>query len=273
MTLPVGGIDFWTFSWHEIGVFDVPAVINYSLTTTGQDSLYWVGHSMGTTQFFVAMSEHPELNSKIKLMSAFAPVSYTEHMISPIALLAPLADLLDDIFQFLGVGELLPSSPLMDFLGATICRETSPLQGVCTNLLFLVMGFDSVQMNKTLLPIIMGHSPAGSSTRCIIHYAQGINSGKFRKFNHGKEKNMELYGQPTPPDYDISKITCPVAFYWGQNDWLGSPPDVYRLAEQLPNLVRKFRINHNKYNHLDFLFAIDNNSFLNHPFMEFLKYF
>lgn len=44
---------------------------------------------MGTTGFWVTMSERPEYNSKIKLMSAFAPVAYTEHMISPIRHIAP----------------------------------------------------------------------------------------------------------------------------------------------------------------------------------------
>ena len=29
-----------------------------------------------------------------------------------------------------------------------------------------------------------------------------------------------MYGQDTPPDYDLSKVTAPVALYWGDNDWL-----------------------------------------------------
>jgi len=38
------------------------------------------------------MSQHPELNSKIRLMSALAPISYVEHMSSPIALIAPFCN-------------------------------------------------------------------------------------------------------------------------------------------------------------------------------------
>lgn len=68
--------------------YDIPAFINYVLEQTGVDGIYYVGHSMGTTGFWVAMSEHPELNSKIKLMNAYAPVAYTEHMKSPIAMFA-----------------------------------------------------------------------------------------------------------------------------------------------------------------------------------------
>ena len=38
-----------------MGVYDVPAVIDYILTTTGQPDLFYVGHSMGTTMFFVIL--------------------------------------------------------------------------------------------------------------------------------------------------------------------------------------------------------------------------
>lgn len=50
---------------------------------------------MGTTGFLVTMSERPEYNSKIKLMNAFAPVAYTQNMISPIRLLAPYVNELE----------------------------------------------------------------------------------------------------------------------------------------------------------------------------------
>jgi len=126
-----------------------------------------------------------------------------------------------------GLYEFLPSNAFMDFLGATLCKETSPIQSICSNVLFLVAGFDFDQLEPELLPVIMGHSPAGSSAGCIIHYAQGVNSGKFRKYNYGKAENLIVYGQEEPPEYDVSKITAPVAFYWGQNDWLAAPAVSY----------------------------------------------
>jgi lysosomal acid lipase/cholesteryl ester hydrolase len=73
-------------------LFDVPANIDHALNVTGAESLYYVGHSMGTTTWWIAMSERPEYNAKIKLMNAFAPVAYTEHMTSPMALLAPFVN-------------------------------------------------------------------------------------------------------------------------------------------------------------------------------------
>ena len=51
-----------------MGKYDIPAVLNYILAKTGRDKLIYIGHSMGTTMFWVAMETHPELNQKIQLM-------------------------------------------------------------------------------------------------------------------------------------------------------------------------------------------------------------
>ena len=69
-------IDIILHSWHEMGVYDLPAVIDYALHYTAQKSLYYVGHSMGSTMFYVLMSVKPEYNAKIRHMVALAPVAF-----------------------------------------------------------------------------------------------------------------------------------------------------------------------------------------------------
>jgi len=44
----------------------------------------------------------------------------------------------------------------------------------------------------------------------------------FGQYNYNKHKNIEKYGQPEPPAYDLTGITVPVALYHAQNDWLSS---------------------------------------------------
>lgn len=74
---------YWNFSWHEMGVFDLPACIDYVLSATGAQKLQYIGHSQGTSAFFVMLSERPEYNSKIKMMHALAPVAYMSNVFSP----------------------------------------------------------------------------------------------------------------------------------------------------------------------------------------------
>jgi lysosomal acid lipase/cholesteryl ester hydrolase len=58
-----------------MGNYDIPASLNYVRNVTGQDKLTYIGHSLGGALFFVAMTQHPELNSKIDVMIGMAPAS------------------------------------------------------------------------------------------------------------------------------------------------------------------------------------------------------
>lgn len=67
-----------------MGVYDLPASIDYILALTQQRKLYYIGHSMGTTMFYVMASTRPEYNSKIQLMISLSPVAYMGHIKSSI---------------------------------------------------------------------------------------------------------------------------------------------------------------------------------------------
>jgi lysosomal acid lipase/cholesteryl ester hydrolase len=68
-----------------MGVYDLPAAIDYVLEQTSQPDLYYIGHSMGTTMFFVLTSTLTEYNAKIRLMTALAPIAYMAFVKSPIS--------------------------------------------------------------------------------------------------------------------------------------------------------------------------------------------
>lgn len=71
--------DFWNFTFVEMGLFDLPATIDYILNQTGHPQLYFVGHSQGTTNLMVLLSEKPEYNKFIVAASLLAPVAYLGH--------------------------------------------------------------------------------------------------------------------------------------------------------------------------------------------------
>jgi len=61
-------------------MYDLPAVIDYILARTSQKDMYYIGHSMGTTMFFVLTSLKPQYNTKIHLMVALAPIAFMSHV-------------------------------------------------------------------------------------------------------------------------------------------------------------------------------------------------
>lgn len=77
-------------SWHEIGMYDLPAMVDYVLRVTGDPDLHFVGHSMGATTAVVMLSERPEYNSKLKITLLLAPVVKLEHNTSIFRHSAPL---------------------------------------------------------------------------------------------------------------------------------------------------------------------------------------
>jgi lysosomal acid lipase/cholesteryl ester hydrolase len=86
-TLNTNSKKFWQFSWHEIGIYDLPASIDYILETTGQEQLQYIGHSQGTTAFYVMTSMLPAYNDKVALMQSLAPVGFVGHMKAPLLVL------------------------------------------------------------------------------------------------------------------------------------------------------------------------------------------
>lgn len=80
--------------------------------------------------------------------------------------------------NLIGVAEFLPSTTFLAGVGDVLCGDYSFTQFLCTSALFAICGFNTNQFNATILPIVMGHTPAGSSIYQFLHYAQEIHSGE-----------------------------------------------------------------------------------------------
>jgi lysosomal acid lipase/cholesteryl ester hydrolase len=259
-TLSPDGAEFWQFSWHQIGVVDIPEMIDYVLAHTGVDGVYYAGHSQGSTSYFVMLSSLPEYNSKIKVQTSLAPIAFMNHMTSPLLqIISFWTGALDTLTSLIGMNEFLPNTDFIKFIvGDDVCKEDSITQFLCTNTLFAICGFSRKQMNTTLLPVITKYAPAGSSTKQMLHYAQEIRSAKFRQYDFGMIDNLKKYGSVNPPNYDLKKITAPTFLIYSKNDWLSAEKDVDRLCTGMPTACKgKILMSDFQFNHLDYMYGID----------------
>lgn len=263
--------EFWQFSWDEMARYDLPAQLNHVMDRSGQSKIYYVGHSMGTSTFLAMNSVNETWAEHIELAVLLAPVAYVEHMASPIKYLAPFANSLQWIASHMGVGEFLPSNWLMDLLATYACSDSSILQAVCENVVFLLTGYDQTQMNETMLETIANHIPAGTSTYTILQFAQGINSKDFGGMDWGDDDlNMQHHGTVDPPSYDLTKVNTKIALFWGDNDWLAQVEDLIKIIMKVPNIVENYEVPWAEWNHLDFLYAIDIDMLQNNHLLEVL---
>ncbi|RXG72728.1 Lipase 3 [Armadillidium vulgare] len=105
--------------YDEIGTYDDPAAIDYALSVTGQDQIYYVGFSMGTTVFFIMMSERPEYVDKIGRYEVASDPDDTNN---------------DQTNKY--------------------CSEGNITAPICYIPLYLICGFDPLELNKELYPLL-----------------------------------------------------------------------------------------------------------------------
>ncbi|KAF6216011.1 hypothetical protein GE061_000348 [Apolygus lucorum] len=249
--------EFFNYSFHEMGYYDLPAVIDLMLNKTGASQIIYVGHSQGTTEFYVMASTRPEYNSRVKVAAAMAPIAYFTHCRGTVKIIADFTGILAETAKLLGLYEVLSNSPLIHLFDTTLCRKSSVIESLCDNFLFALTGFDAQQFNESLIPLIVDQGPSGASIKQLTHFGQlANNGGKFSMYDYGSTGNRERYGQETPPEYDLTKITVPINLHYSLNDWLAGVEDVKKLHSRLTK-SKLIQVPFPAFNHLDFMWAKD----------------
>jgi len=246
---------FWDFSVDEMAKYDVPGMIDYILKVTQETQVYYVGHSQGSMLVMAALSENPDLARKIKMNFALAPLSRMVHVKGMIHGMAGWGTALKYLFKFFNIKEFYPSMKWSQKIMAFLCKLTP---NMCKFGISIFNG-PSHQINATRIPVYMSHTPAGTSSKNMLHYIQMMNSGLFRKYDYGKLGNNERYQRDTPPEYDLYKVKVPTVVFYGSMDVIAPPKDVQWTIDHLGFVMKTFTA---KYNHLDFVWGKESGKYL-----------
>uniref|UniRef100_A0A182SF07 Lipase n=1 Tax=Anopheles maculatus TaxID=74869 RepID=A0A182SF07_9DIPT len=247
--------EYWDFSWHEMGYYDLPAAIDYILRQTGARQLNYIGHSQGTTVFFVMASSRPEYNEKIAHMYALSPAVCLKRVRSPpVRWLLQHVFALKDLFDAFGVQQFLPHTSSQYEMSRILCPLNDP-NNICMQVVSMTVGPNPDMTDMTAMQVLTGHDPAGASVKQLLHYAQLQRSGKFRQFDYGRRNNTERYSHWNPPAYNLSAVTAPVTIFYAVNDWLIDPRDVVRFSRLLTKPPTMHLVEDENFNHLDFTMA------------------
>ncbi|CAH1369863.1 unnamed protein product [Tenebrio molitor] len=266
--------EFWEYSWHEIGTIDVPSMIDYILEKTGQESLYYIGHSQGTTVFYVMTSIRPEYNSKITAEFSLSPVIYMDH-IGPVSRgLALITPILKKLSELGNVKQLLPRSRLLYYIGRFLCGPRSFTHHLCIETYFMDVGKNWPELNTTFMPIFLGHFPDGASIKQFFHFSQVTNTGHFQAYDWGLDNNIFKYGSLEPPKYNLEAVRSPSYLFYSNNDLQANPMDVMRLCKELKNSCKgEILVANGTYNHADYLFGINAPKLVHTKLMKLMALF
>ena len=228
---------FWMFGWEEMGTYDVPANLEYIIKSTGHSKVAYIAHSQGTTQMFYALAENEAyFVDKVSIFVALGPVTKLTHCKSGlINVVADFSDVIEPICQDLGIYEFFPADWLTKGLFRTICGYIPDL---CKLGIFLIADEDTDLDKDERTQDYLGHFPSGTSLRCLLHYAQIMNNDKFRRFDYDYDTNKKIYGQHTPPEIPLNKISkVPIALFVGSRDELATSEDNAWNYEQMQKAV------------------------------------
>lgn len=250
-TLTPKDAKFWDFTFSEMARYDLPTSIDYALSASGAKDLTYMGHSEGTMQGFGCFSFNQTIASKVNVFVALAPVAYMNHINS--TLMDVLADTRLDLLVHMVGNSILRKGALNEVGKYTFC---SWFPSICDDFINLIVG-SSHHLNNTRIPVYISQTPAGTSTKNLVHFGQGIRSKVFGEYDYGKRGNQKAYGQDTPPQYDLAAIKVPIVLVTGGKDLLADPSDVDALIPSLAPGVVHQRIHTADYAHLDFTWAND----------------
>ncbi|XP_051655684.1 lipase member M-like [Manacus candei] len=243
---------FWDFSFHEMAIYDLPAMVGFIIMQTEQQKLFYVGHAQGSSLGFIAFSSLPHLGEKIKLFFALTPGYTLQHIKGPVLKTAHLPD--EVLKLIFGTKELSLVSRKDRAFFAEKCSK-HPVDDVCENEIFLVGGYNKKNLNMSRLDVYLAHFPDYTSVKTLLHWGQTAKSGEFKQFDYGLLKNEEKYNQSSPPRYRIEDMTVPVALWSGGQDWVNPPREIHRLLRRLTSVVRHEQFP--EWNHFDYHWGLD----------------
>ncbi|XP_040293996.1 lysosomal acid lipase/cholesteryl ester hydrolase-like [Bufo bufo] len=268
-TLSPDSEEFWAFSYDEMALLDLPAVINFILQKTGQEQIFYIGHSQGTTIGFIAFSSLPQLAKKVKMFFGLGPVATVKFATSPLAKLGLIPEFY--FKELFGKRDFFPQSYVLKWLVTSFCDHVVIWEEMCGNVFFIISGFNEKNLNMSRLNVYATHCPAGTSVKNMIHWAQAVKTGELKAFDYGTKGNIFHYNQTTAPLYSVKDMTIPTALWSGGNDWLADRNDVSLLLSQISNLVYHKELP--DWEHLDFIWGLDAADRMYGEIIHFMKIF
>lgn len=123
-------------------------MIDYVIEQTAQPKIQYIGHSQGTTVFWVMCHHHPEYNQKILAMHAMAGAAFMSNTLSPFARwLATYLTTTELALQYLGEYYFAPNDEATIQGGFDNCQDGAPAQLMCANIIFLLAGYNMAELN------------------------------------------------------------------------------------------------------------------------------
>jgi len=259
VTLAPDSPRFWEWSWDEIALIDIPALLRYILSNRSDVSqVNYIGYSQGSTAALACFSSLPQVAAKVKILIALAPVTTLtrskSNLVRAFKGMTREAKWLQEVQSH----ELAPASEL----NGLVASGCAMFDDACKRVISKVTGGHAKNLDSEALPIFLAHTPSGTSIRNIAHWIQLATTECFCKFRNASEA--------VEKPYHLSKSPVPLAVFYGGRDKLMPPGATEELViAQYTHVLFKKKVVH--YGHLDFVFGSDVDINIHHDVLTLLN--
>ncbi|XP_051159553.1 lipase 1-like isoform X2 [Leptopilina boulardi] len=254
--------EYWDYSFHEMGIYDLPAMINY-ITESTQQKLIYFGFSLGCTTFFVMASKIPEMSSKISVAILIAPVAYLSNMLG----------FFEKNVILRGVKYALNHPRISNdmFENSFQLRQKNKELILDSNFALKLMQCGQTHFKEIYLKSIKCELNGGSSLKNINHLLQQMTQNELSYYDYGSDENLKIYNQENPKIYNLTKIKIPIVLFHSKGDELTQKKDFEKLTSKLLNINENVEINSKKICHLDLVWGKNVTKTVNDPLFKILN--
>uniref|UniRef100_T1J802 Lipase n=1 Tax=Strigamia maritima TaxID=126957 RepID=T1J802_STRMM len=243
--------EFWDFSWEEIAEKDLTALIDYVRNVTKYEKVLYIGESLGTLIGFALFSS-PEYDNKVAGFVAMSPILNAKYVTTISGkILVNNFNKIQFISNIFGSSQVRLYPERLKTIIATFCTHPT----LCNFFYTIITGYSPNLYNVSRFPVYTFHCSESVSAKTLRHGHQLHSSQILAKYDYGKTKNLEKYGSITPPIYNTSKITTPIALITSANDPYATPINAQLTARNLTNVIAFEIVPEILFNHVNFMWS------------------
>ncbi len=246
--------EFWDYSIDEVIDYDIRAIFELVISTTGYQKISHVGHSMGGGSILAAASKYPEFYAAhLKAVVGLSPSTCSRNA-NDLLRFAEYSKALD-LLEYLGADELFNLHPKVQNLISFVCSNVPDL---CNFVIRFLAGNNPAYDNSKKYDVFFNHYPSATSVHQLRHILQQTTEVGY--FTYRRE------GNSTRSEYRFDKVPAQisVAVYAGLEDKLVSAVDARWLRDKLAlgGSMREYK-EYVGYGHLTYLLpAADHKCYL-----------